>query len=429
MIIQYNLPIKNTVITTKVRPAMARAEADFYLNKNSEWLLADCELVSNNLNATPYIFSKKTFKNKTVVQTNTTALLLSNIVIEGIPYYYKLVATGNYDLNFVKSATNCYDIVEFEGQFYSNSKIFYRFSSDSVVYTDYVINPQECSITYTAKFITIEAPYTNCNVKLPETIFEPLVISEYCVSLPNFYLTDTTTNKLLRFIREESIHDFYEVVGNSGMDYQACKKIFQSGFYKYSACLNRLINEGGGTIYSSGVDQYIYYTALTTSHDYIFDDELLIKFTPTGLEVNPNNFDLKIRLKVDINKVDITINNHKPLNRVYNYKSSNIVNRLVNTGVGVNTGLKTVRDLNLERHPNRYNYIDNLYITTNDVVLNESLRYKYATYKQQVSHHVIDDIGKDSADGPPVYPSNNGYTRIASERYNVYREINYNGQY
>lgn len=419
MIIEYKLPVKSTTLTTEVRPAMARAEADLYITKSSDWLSTSYEILSNNLDYTPYIFNKKILKNKTVFQTNTTALLVTNITIDGISYFYKLKATGDYDLNFVKSATNCYDIVEFEGVLYSNSKIFYRYSDGAVVYTDYVIDPLTYVVNYTSKCINIEVPFNNCVAKLPENIFEPFIINEYTVCLPNFYVRDTATNKLLRFIREEQVHDYvYETVWQYSVDNQTSKRIVGGVYALYSSCLNRTI-----TTYINGSSlnaNTLIYKALTTSHDFVFDEELPLRFTGEGIVVDKNNYHIKIKFNVDISKIDITVNSYKPMNRVYNYKLNSIVNRLDRTGEGANTGLKTIRKLDVTRHPSRYNYVGNIYMSTNDVVLNRNnLTVNHS--KTYPTHHVKDDIGLDTNGGVSL-DTNKILTRINSEKYNIYAE-------
>lgn len=188
MIKKYKLKIKSYPYKSDLLEEKSPPLSDLYLLKNQGWLEYSIT-VSDSLK--DYIgfnlIDQKFYKEHTTIKVNSLNFKLTNIVINEVPYVYKIVSSKAYSLKDIRKLLNDYSIIEVNSSFYTNKEGYYKTESE-LIFTDNVINLDDCEIVYKSKHIEVKTP-KNCTVVPNTTILTPHLIDEYNAFIPSFFIT------------------------------------------------------------------------------------------------------------------------------------------------------------------------------------------------------------------------------------------------
>jgi hypothetical protein len=380
MIITYTNSIVSNNLTASPTITSSIGDADFLLLKNSEWLR--CKVTDNTVNTKTKVFKKVVKKGNLELHTNTSNILLTNVIINDIPYFYKLETLNlNDNLKTIINLANIKDLATDGVNYYTNSKIFYRHSDSVVLYSEPVVDLTKALETrYTSQAIIL-AFDANLAYKLSNSVVEPFVIDNYKIQLPDFYLTDNYGKIVNRFIATKTISNMFEIIPEGCIDIQLTSKAIES-LNSYEICkpLNRLINtETGG---------YSTYKAVTTTHDFYIDDVAYFKIQNNSLILTDSleDSDFYIEQIIDMSLIEV-VANPKESYDYSTYKDNTIFNLIPSEFVeSSDTGLKTTRLINYI-FPSESNYIDDIYIATNTLQFpNVALNMVYPNSNKHISY-------------------------------------------
>ena len=124
MELNYNFKIKTTDVKSALKKADSPTDADIYINKKHNWLSYKLDINKDS----EFIFesellSETRLNTKTVFKVNTLNVMLTDIVVEGVPYFYKLNVKSLskiYAKDTFMVDLNIKDVIEYNNNFYTN---------------------------------------------------------------------------------------------------------------------------------------------------------------------------------------------------------------------------------------------------------------------------------------------------------------------
>ena len=352
MELNYNFKIRKSSASSALLGADSPEQSDLYLDKKQGWLDYELEFNPNLIiDSEPKIYSKTYLNNKTIIKTNTLSIRLTNIYVEDKPYYYKLnfQFKEKISLDYLVVDLNLQDIVEYKGNYYTNKKTYQYISETDFLFTEEVLDLEDCNIIYRADIIEIEAP-KNSDAVLESTLIKPKVINQYNFYIPSFYLKKD--NKIIQCI-ESDIKIFKSKIAvnlNENLKYKLVKKSFN---------VSKDFNISFNLIQSLQVFYKISslcFIAKDFISYFIIEEDGSIKQSEDNL-----NYTFKIIKKVDLNLVTLTPNNYKNLLDTYD----NIQGKHVNSFLEINSQINA---FGLIYNPintlvPKFNYINNISFT------------------------------------------------------------------
>lgn len=187
-------------------PSIA-SEAAHYTATNQETYSFKIELSDDNIfDASPVVFYKETTDRHTVLHTNTTAIEITNIYVEGIPYYYEVISQADYSLQDLVSLLCVEDIVEVAGRFYTNTEAYYDTPEQGLntgyrsIYTESVYSVLDKDILFLENIIKIIIPLTNVTHRFKDYVFTPTSLNRQSVLFPSFYITELESGSIVKFV-------------------------------------------------------------------------------------------------------------------------------------------------------------------------------------------------------------------------------------
>lgn len=351
MIIEYKLRGEVVDLKSDLTKPFRTEDADIYLDKRQGWLDFKVEFNFDVASFKSEIYDIKRTKNSTKLKTNTTAISLTDIVVDGKPYFLKL---NKFEPSL--------EVVSHEGSFYTNTPFY---DADEGIYTERVI-PKDLQVTYKSKYIEITAP-PNTHFKLDEYVISPQIINPFTVYIPSFYL-ETYNGKLHRCI-DSNIRYFTSSANTTSGNYLRYKLATSTD--KASKDFNIYLSDDPNTQLEFRISSHSL-PLKNTTHYFKIDGSIL----PS----TKGDYAFKIIKEVDTSKVVITPNNYKS-DKTYNNVLGTLVNSLGEEDASINDFGITYRPI--ERTLPRYNYInyDNTYI----MVSNASVDFK-GTFKERSLH-------------------------------------------
>lgn len=172
---EYSLNVK---VDTKKALLPSEAEADIYLDKRHGWLS-----LATDAKWKGEVYEVKRTKSSTKIRTNTEAILLTNVVIRGTPYFYRVVSLRATSKNVHMPSKYIAGATLHEGEWYCNTP-FYLFNDDEYIFTERVIDKYEA--TYKLSYIEITT-LPDVHYKIGNLIV-PQLINPFYAYIPSFYL-------------------------------------------------------------------------------------------------------------------------------------------------------------------------------------------------------------------------------------------------
>lgn len=336
---KYKVKVITSEYKSDLREEVNPPFSDVYLMKEQDWLKYSIE-INDELKplCVPLIHERKVYKEYVEFSLNSLNFFFTNVQKNG--KYYKYIVKSNKPLLTLKEAKTLlqdYSIVEINSKYYTNTLGYYK-SSDTILFTENVINVDDCLVTYKSKHITIRTP-KDCIAIPNDTILTPQFINEYSVYIPSFFLkTDTyikcvDSNLLPKKVTMEDrlYHPQYRIISNTD---------------NTSSALNMVLKQDDITL------QYSTHILPITGNRTTFFIE------PNGHiteEQSSSNLSFTVTKNVDLTKVKFIPNNYKHLSNDINEKEY-LKNR-VYSYIEVDPGINSTFDSYLQIHNTYPEYI------------------------------------------------------------------------
>lgn len=292
-------------------------DADIYIDKQKDWLSFSVEFNQSISSFKSQIFDIKRTKKNTKLKTNTTALSITDIIINSIPYYYKLIlkTENSFNLDSLKAILNLKELEYRDGKYYTNTPTYY-YSDDCIAYTEKII-PKDFEIAYKSKYIEITT-LPDVHFKLDEFVISPQIINPYMVYIPSFYL-ETSSSKLYRSI-DSNINYFTSNANTSIGNYLRYK--LSESTETASKDFNVFLGTANSEVLKFRVSSNC--LPLKSNTEYF-------KILPNGsiIKGSQKDYFFKVSKKIDHSKIVITPNNYKIEHS--EKRKSNLLGTIVNS--------------------------------------------------------------------------------------------------
>lgn len=303
MRLSYKFKILSSELKSDFIATKNTMKSDLYLNKDFGWFEIETNINTKNYSFLPMVYDIKSYNTKTTFKTNTENVEITNIFVEGKPYFYKINIKGINSVNekVLVSLLNTKDIISYNGDYFTNTKSFYSDTDSVFIYTSPTIDIDKCSVSYKSKYIEITAP-PKCYIRTFDFIINPSIINQYSFYIPSFYIQDNK-NKLIRCI--ESNRQFFEL----------SEDLHENSYLKYkveSIKENEFVIKNFNISLKEAEEKTILYRK--SSHCFnIFDDYNFFKIVSDGsiIKSNSEDYDFIIKRKINIDKIDIIPNTYK----------------------------------------------------------------------------------------------------------------------
>ena len=183
----YTLTYKTSPFKSKLKSVKDPSCADLYLNKLQGWF--DLGVIVNpdiELDSKPKIYETKVFKNKIVYKVNSLNFDISNIEIEDNIYKYVIKTSKEVGLFDIKFNLKINDVVYYNNNFYTNSKAYYYNSETDYMFTENVVDINQCKVIYRSEYIEVQTP-PDAKLVFNDDVFKPQILNEYSMYIPSFY--------------------------------------------------------------------------------------------------------------------------------------------------------------------------------------------------------------------------------------------------
>ena len=191
MRLSYKFKILSSELKSDFIATKNTMKSDLYLNKDFGWFEIETNINTKNYSFLPVVYDIKSYNTKTTFKTNTESVEITDIFVEGKPYFYKINIKGINSINekVLVSLLNTKDIISYNGNYFTNTKSFYSDTDSVFIYTSPTIDIDKCSVSYKSKYIEITAP-PKCYIRTFDFIINPSIINQYSFYIPSFYIQD-----------------------------------------------------------------------------------------------------------------------------------------------------------------------------------------------------------------------------------------------
>lgn len=367
MELSYNIKIKTTEVESVLKKTDSTVSSDIYVDKKYGWL--DYKIRFNSESDylfKPTLISKSNLNTKTIFKTNTLDVLITNILIDSKPYFYKLnFGVKNYTKDSIIVDLNIKDVVEYNNELYTNSE-FYSINSElDYVYTSKVLDISDCDCIYRPDYIEIEAPI-DCEIQLNSNVFSPKIINQYSFYLPSFYIKNKNNNSIIQCI-ESDIKNFNSNIQVEFGDYLKYKSNDKTSM--------KILKDFNISFENETTNKNCNYTL--SSHCFNLDTERgLYLILPDGSITigDKNNYTFEIIKFIDVNNIDITTNIYKKLDNSFEDIRSFCINSYTEIDNSINSFGLTYNKID-SKIPIK-NYINNISYTSFNLEKNPKLKSK-----------------------------------------------------
>ena len=364
MKINYKSNISPSILKTNFVGSSIR-DSQFFIYKEEGHISFDVEVLTD-LDYLTSIHSVVETAKKYIVKSNTDNIIATDIIIDNIPYYFKIDYIGAVvGLNEVLLNT-IVDCVEKDGYLYTNDVFSNLEISPGVfIYSTPIYSSSDGKITHKDKHIEIEFQKGLNKLyfkPLYKSILQPSFISPFKIHLNSFYIN--IGRDLIKCVEGDiKYFDKIEYTNEVGNSIQCKDLVYDSKNNFYNSMYNRLYFD---TFYYTRTNRnLISYVAKQSSHVFNIKNELLLKITPQGVvEVfTESDADFKIYKNIDKSKIKIHLSEslNSPINTIhpteYIFSNSDI-------SLDSKVSLKEVVKTSLKRFPS-----ERYYITHGDVTI------------------------------------------------------------
>lgn len=401
--ININYTLRGEIVDLRsdlVKP-FREVDADIYIDKQKGWLDFSVGFNQSINSFKSEIYDLKRTRNNTKIKTNTTAISITDIIVNSKPYYYKLVFNNinGIDPDALKAFLDLEDLVFFEGSYYTNTLTYYH-SNSEWIYTEKVI-PKDHEVIYKSKYIEIITS-PNCHFKLDEYVISPQIVNPYTAYIPSFYL-ETLDGKIYRCI-------------DSNVKYFTSSSNTKAGnFLRYKLSNSTKTSSKDFNMFLGTDENELLEFRLSSNCLPLKSMVEYFKVLPNGSIVSSdkNDFTFKLNKVIDNTKIVVTPNNYK-IDKGNKF-SSNILGGIVNTFEEDNEKLN---DFDVIYHPIENTLPRHFYINYDDtfIMCSEGSSEFLGAFEER---SLYDDSLKVEPINPAFSNTMKEYTRLDNKNYEV----------
>lgn len=421
MNLSYNVNVNPTAAESFLASSVVE-DSQLFIRKEEGFITLNVEF-NSSFDFTGEIFSVKETKTKTKILSNTVEVLVTNIVIDTVPYFYEVKTLGrstNYQSVILNSSVEC---IEYKGRIYTNEIVINEEISDGFfIHSVPVISKTEAVIIYRANEIEITYPASLGKLfyKIPETVIKPTLINNSKVYIPSFYCKNGY--KTLKCIEGD-----IKFVNKNELTYFVGNKIQCKDYI--SEYYNHFHNPVTNSIYLQNFNfkttpALIKYTAKLSSHIFRMEEsKMYFKVTSQGLvESTITDYHFLIEKVIDVTKLKVIVSGY--LNSYQNTinPSDFVLTSTVSTNESDNVSLKNQVIVDMTRFPSERIYVEykNRYIFQNDnsILQTSSLTdltspdiYSQEDYSLETTG-IYDDYKFVTVDGMNYYKNGESYYTV-----------------
>lgn len=366
MELNYNFKIKNTSVKSALKKADSMERADLFVDKKYNWLEYKIEFNDES----EFKFKSELYEiiklnNKTIFKTNTLAVLLTNVYVDGTPYFYKInfKSDKQITLNTLIVDFNLKDVVEYNNNYYTNSAFYLHNSEFEFLFTEKVLELEDYKIIFRSDYLEIEAPF-NTEIKMSPSVINPSIINEYSFYLPSFYLKTKANNTNVQCI-ESDIKIFESKLNVEATNFLKYK------LEKNSDSVLKDFNLSFSILESKNVWYRISTHCLLAKN---IINYFKINLDGSIIESTKKDYNFKIIKTINTSNITLTPNTYKKLNENFKDIRGVYINSYKEEDSSINAfGLiyNKIDDL-----IPIYNYINNFYYTNFNFNINNKLKLK-----------------------------------------------------
>lgn len=309
MKLNYNFNMKPSY-STSCLVSCSLKESDFYLEKPIDIVSYEVAVLNNSIDNSSTILKIVDYKTKIKVSSNTSEVLVTDINLGGIDYYYELIDIDGKDLPI--DLVTLYidtDAVKISGKIYTNKEVLNQSIKDTyTVFTKHVYEPKEYNFTYYSDRIDItvnkkvKGTKLTCKVKYSSCI-SVAYINDYKVELNSFVLkTDKTSNA---YVKGDIVLINKKEYSTQSDNYMKVKdKINSKKDLDYLLSHNILFTSNSVI---GSEEKVIEYIAEKSSHIFAIKDSVYLQLSKGRITVVEDEDKADIRIKRNIDTSGITL--------------------------------------------------------------------------------------------------------------------------
>lgn len=297
------------VITTSTIVSSDLDKAIFYLDKDPDAITYELEFNNNVLDFASQIYSTEALKTIFKIKTNTTDILVTNVILEDVPYYYEVVTSDNTYIALEDLLLNsAYEAKEYNGKLYTNNYFTnYEIKDGLYIHSKPVINPSVYNVKYYSDHILVSVPKGRNETLAAQTRSDSCIsltkVSNYKVELPSFYIK--TRSKVLQFIKGDVVQlnkkEFALIEGNFITPKD--KAISVSSDVYVDPFSNIIFSQDS---YLSSKEFLLEYTAERNNHIFEVQDEVFFKLDSNNIiTATAADYDFRIKRKMRSSSINV----------------------------------------------------------------------------------------------------------------------------
>lgn len=367
--ISYTTNLSPTVLESYLTSTDLK-DSQFFIKRSHDYMYLNVTY-NEDFDPASTIYGIDKTKLKTKVYTNTLDILATDVVINGIAYYYLIESLGgttNYKEVVLNSSIEC---IEYKGKLYTNEVVVNLELKDNMyIFTKPVIDMKQAEVKYRVKDIELIIDTLGREIQfkcLSDTIINPILINNSKAFIPSFYVKKD--NKIVKCLEGDIAYvakkEYVDFVGN----FITTKDLIHSydGYF---------INDNifYSYFYFSQKTSFIEYVAKLSSHVFYLQDNITyFKVKKNGLDLGTvSDYDFFIEKKIDISKFQIYLSEHLTTYRSTIQPSEHYIVQTDIQDSNKIVGLKNKVNSNITRFPSESYYItsgEKVYYQHNNAIL------------------------------------------------------------
>lgn len=362
MIINYNSSLSPSVMETNLRESSIR-DSQFFIYKEDGFIDFVVE-ANEDIDHFSEIYKETVTDKKQIITSNTDKIIATNIVVNNVPYFYRIKYIGGEVGAQELILNSSIDCVLYKGVLYTNQAfVNLEISPNTFIFSYPVFTSRDATIKYKLKEIELEFSKENGQLYFkPQftSTLQTVFINNYKIAFNNFYVKK---NKTLYKCIEGDVRYFdkVEYVNEVGNSLQCKDLVYKTNHPLYNQMYNKIYFED--FYYTRTARNILTYTAKISTHVFNIKDMLYFKLTKQGLVVSTEqDYDFRVTKTLDKSKISLILSEslNIPLNTL---KPSEYVISSTTLPDDSKLGLKELIKTSLRKFPSEKYYISQNNVT------------------------------------------------------------------
>lgn len=300
------------IITTSQLVRAELEEAIFYLYKEDDVTSFEIKVVNPDIDLSSAIYKTENLKTVFKVSTNTTDIMVTDISVEDVPYYYEVKSSPDTVLSLkdITLSTNI-EAIEYNGRILTNTYINnYEISDGTYIFSTPIIDSSSHNVTYYSDHILVSLAKKKDQTFYAKTRFDTNLtvskVTDNSILLSSFYLK--SRSNVSQFIEGDVVYlDKKELTTVESNFIKLKDKAFKISKKGYMNTTNNVLYIEDA--YLTSQDVIVEYTAKRSSHILEIDQILYLKLINNSVVLSTaSDYDIVITKKIDTTKLKIETN-------------------------------------------------------------------------------------------------------------------------